>query len=125
MVNNAFSSIAKGADASLDDWHRMYEVGPIAHARLASLPAHAMRKTGGGAIVNVFSVSAFIAQPGRWTYNTAEGAVHTLTKCRGVGLRKVDNSRQQREPWLDMDTGSAQSYRRRTRKMGSGLGTIP
>jgi NAD(P)-dependent dehydrogenase (short-subunit alcohol dehydrogenase family) len=84
LVNNAFSFINKGADASQDDWLRSLEVGPVAYARMASCSAEAMKKTSGGAIVNVSSISAFIAQPNRWTYNTAKGAVHTLTKCMAL-----------------------------------------
>jgi NAD(P)-dependent dehydrogenase (short-subunit alcohol dehydrogenase family) len=81
LVNNAFSFIAKGADATRDDWDRMMHVGPIAYATMAALCAPHMKAAGGGAIVNVSSISAFIAQPNRWTYNTAKGAVHNLTKC--------------------------------------------
>ena len=84
LVNNAFSFISKGSDATLDDWRRIFEVGPVAYARLGSSAAEAMRKTGGGSIVNVSSISAFIAQPERWTYNSAKGAVHTLTKCMAL-----------------------------------------
>jgi len=86
LVNNAFSFIAKGVDATLMDWHRVLDVGPIAYARMGSLVAEHMRKAGGGAIVNLSSISAFVAQPKRWTYNTAKGAVHTLTKCMALDL---------------------------------------
>lgn len=86
LVNNAFSFIAKGQDATSHDWHRMFDVGPIAYARMGTLVAGEMRKVGGGSIVNVSSISAFIAQRGRWTYNTAKGAVHTLTKCMALDL---------------------------------------
>lgn len=92
LVNNAFSFIAGGEEAALSDWQRSFAVGPIAYARLGSLAAAAMRKTGGGAIVNVSSISAFIAQPKRWTYNSAKGAVHTLTKCMALDFAK-DNIR--------------------------------
>jgi NAD(P)-dependent dehydrogenase (short-subunit alcohol dehydrogenase family) len=88
LVNNAFSFVAGGADATLDDWRRSFEVGPIAYARLGSSAAEAMRETEGGAIVNVSSISAFIAQPGRWTYNSAKGAVHTLTKCMALDFAR-------------------------------------
>jgi NAD(P)-dependent dehydrogenase (short-subunit alcohol dehydrogenase family) len=84
LVNNAFSFVAKGADATLEDWRRVLEVGPIAYARMGSLAAIRMKETGGGAIVNLSSISAFIAQPNRWTYNAAKGAVHTLTKCMAL-----------------------------------------
>ncbi|HEX4022150.1 MAG TPA: SDR family oxidoreductase [Acidobacteriaceae bacterium] len=86
LVNNAFSFLAKGAEATVVDWHRVFDVGPIAYARMASLAAEQMRKTGGGAIVNLSSISAFVAQPKRWTYNAAKGAVHTLTKCMALDL---------------------------------------
>ena len=96
LVNNAFSFLAKGPGATVEDWHRTFDVGPVAYARLGSSAADAMGKTGGGAIVNVSSISAFIAQPGRWTYNSAKGAVHTLTKCmaldfaqRGIRVNSV------------------------------------
>jgi NAD(P)-dependent dehydrogenase (short-subunit alcohol dehydrogenase family) len=84
LVNNAFSYIAKGADATSKDWCRMFGAGPIAYALLSSRAAGAMKMQGGGAIVNVSSISAFIAQPGRWTYNSAKGAVNTLTKCMAL-----------------------------------------
>ncbi|MBS1850511.1 MAG: SDR family oxidoreductase [Acidobacteria bacterium] len=84
LVNNAFSFTAKWADASREDWHRVMDVGPIAYATVASAATEAMRSSGGGAIVNVSSISAFIAQPKRWTYNAAKGAVHTLTKCMAL-----------------------------------------
>jgi NAD(P)-dependent dehydrogenase (short-subunit alcohol dehydrogenase family) len=86
LVNNAFSFVAKGADATIEDWHRVFDVGPIAYARMGSLVAEEMRKTGKGAIVNLSSISAFIAQPNRWTYNAAKGAVHNLTKCMALDL---------------------------------------
>jgi NAD(P)-dependent dehydrogenase (short-subunit alcohol dehydrogenase family) len=86
LVNNAFSFVAKGEDATMQDWHRVFDVGPIAYARMGSLVAEEMRKTGNGAIVNLSSISAFIAQPNRWTYNAAKGAVHILTKCMALDL---------------------------------------
>jgi len=86
LVNNAFSFMAKGKDATVEEWRRVYDVGPIAYARMASLTAEEMQKVGGGAIVNISSISAFIAQRERWTYNSAKGAVHVLTKCMALDL---------------------------------------
>ena len=86
LVNNAFSFLSKGPDATAEDWSRVFEVGPIAYARMGAAAAKEMSKGGGGAIVNLSSISAFIAQPNRWTYNSAKGAVHTLTKCMALDL---------------------------------------
>jgi NAD(P)-dependent dehydrogenase (short-subunit alcohol dehydrogenase family) len=86
LVNNAFSFTAKGLDATRDDWERVLRVGPMAYALMGQLVAEPMRRDGGGSIVNMSSISAFIAQPNRWTYNAAKGAVHTLTKCMALDL---------------------------------------
>jgi hypothetical protein len=86
LVNNAFSFIMGGLDASRDDFERMFQVGPFAYATMAQSVVEPMKQVGGGAIVNVSSVSAFIAQPSRWTYNSAKGAVDTLTKCMALDL---------------------------------------
>jgi NAD(P)-dependent dehydrogenase (short-subunit alcohol dehydrogenase family) len=86
LVNNAFSFIAKGLDAAREDFERSFAVGPFAFALLTQLVAEPMKAQGGGAIVNVSSISAWIAQPNRWTYNTAKGAVAQLTRCAALDL---------------------------------------
>ncbi len=86
LVNNAFSFIAKGLDATREDWHRSFDVGPFAFARLIQAVAPSMTRRGGGAIVNISSISARIAQPSRWTYNAAKGAVAQLTRCAALDL---------------------------------------
>lgn len=86
LVNNAFSFVAKGADASRADWDRTMHVGPVAYATMAANVAPPMKNAGGGAIVNVSSISARIAQPNRWTYNAAKGAVANLTRCMALDM---------------------------------------
>ena len=86
LVNNAFSFTAKGLDSTREDWERVWQVGPMAYALMAQLVVPSIKAQGGGAIVNMSSISAFIAQPNRWTYNAAKGAVHTLTKCMALDL---------------------------------------
>ena len=49
LVNNAFSFIAKGLDATREDFLRSLSVGPIAFARLIQLVAEPMKRVGGGA----------------------------------------------------------------------------
>jgi NAD(P)-dependent dehydrogenase (short-subunit alcohol dehydrogenase family) len=86
LVNNAFSFTAKGLDASREDWERSLMVGPVAYATMVQNVVEPMKAQGGGAIVNMSSISAFVAQPNRWTYNAAKGAVNTLTKCMAFDL---------------------------------------
>jgi NAD(P)-dependent dehydrogenase (short-subunit alcohol dehydrogenase family) len=92
LVNNAFSFIAKGIDTTREEWLRSMSVGPIGYATMVQCAAPAMREQGGGAIVNLSSISAHIAQPSRWTYNAAKGAVNQLTRCMALDL-SVDNIR--------------------------------
>lgn len=84
IVNNAFSFLSKGPDVSRDDWNRVMHAGPVAYAAVVQ---HALKyMTEGGAVVNMSSISAHIAQPNRWTYNAAKGAVTQLTKCMAMDL---------------------------------------
>ena len=86
LVNNAFSFIAEGVTATRDQWLRSFTAGPLAFATMTQLVAPAMKAQGGGAVVNLSSISAHIAQPNRWTYNSAKGAVDQLTKCSALDL---------------------------------------
>ena len=112
LVNNAFSFLSRGVGASRADWERAFGVGPFAFAALMSLVAPLMAERGGasalggrgwsrgpralttppsppapgGSIVNVGSISCHIAQPDRWTYNAAKGAVLQMTRCAALDL---------------------------------------
>jgi NAD(P)-dependent dehydrogenase (short-subunit alcohol dehydrogenase family) len=90
LVNNAFSFAAKGTDAQHDDWQRSYFAGPVAYARMVQQVLKPMKKEGGGAIVNMSSISGHIAQINRWTYNASKGAVNQLTKCQALDLAKYN-----------------------------------
>ena len=86
LVNNAFAFVAASLDARTRDWQRSYFVGPVAFARMAQQVAPHMERSGGGAIVNISSISAHIAQKDRWTYNMSKGAVDQFTKCAALDL---------------------------------------
>jgi len=86
LVNNAFAFTAKSLTATTKDWMRSFTAGPLAYARMVQNVVPAMQKAGGGAIVNMSSISAHIAQRDRWTYNAAKGAVNQLTKCQALDL---------------------------------------
>jgi len=86
LVNNAFSFLAEGVNATREDFHHSYNVGPVAFSRMIQLCRDSMATRGGGAVVNVSSISGFLAQTGRWTYNTAKGAVNQLTRCAALDL---------------------------------------
>jgi NAD(P)-dependent dehydrogenase (short-subunit alcohol dehydrogenase family) len=85
LVNNAFPFTAKALDATYEDWVHVFMAGPAAYARMiAEFVKQRERKE--GAIVCVSSISGHIAQPLRWTYNAAKGAVKQLTRCTALDL---------------------------------------
>jgi NAD(P)-dependent dehydrogenase (short-subunit alcohol dehydrogenase family) len=86
LVNNAFAFTAKALDATAADWQRSYFAGPVNYARMIQNVVKPMQTVGGGAVVNVRSVSGHIAQKARWTYNMSKGAVGQLTKCAALDL---------------------------------------
>ena len=90
LVNNAFSFVAKGKDATSDDWYRSYFVGPVGYARMVQNVLEPMKKQGGGSVVNMSSISAHIAQIDRWTYNASKGAVNQMTKCQALDLAQYN-----------------------------------
>ncbi len=85
LVNNAFPFTAKGQDATYEDWQHTFMAGPTAYARMiAEFAKDRVEKK--GAVVCVSSISGHIAQPNRWTYNAAKGAVKQLIRCAAMDL---------------------------------------
>lgn len=86
LVNSAGSFVAQGEAATSGDWDTILGVNVRANALLTAGVAPLMRARGGGAVVNIGSVSGHVAQPNRWTYNATKGALQTLTKCQAMDL---------------------------------------
>ncbi|MEZ4670904.1 MAG: glucose 1-dehydrogenase [Anaerolineae bacterium] len=86
VVNSAASFIGKGLDVTTADWEHSLGVNVrgISNTVQACFPH--MQTAGGGAVVNIASISAHVAQPNRWTYNATKGAIITLTKCQALDL---------------------------------------
>lgn len=85
LVNNAgVLSVSTVESISEDDWDRVLETnlkGPFLMAR-AVLPA--MRRAGGGSIVNVGSVLGLVAMRDRAAYCASKGGVTLLTKAMAL-----------------------------------------
>ena len=86
LINNAASFLNKGLDATTEDWEWSLGVNVRGYANMVQVCYEPMRNSGGGAIVNLASISGHIAQPNRWTYNACKGAILTLTKCQALDL---------------------------------------
>ena len=88
LVNCAASFLARGEDASSSDWDLSLGVNVKGTALMASTIIPLIRNAGGGAIVNTASISGYIAQPQRWTYNATKGAILSLTRCQALDLAR-------------------------------------
>ena len=86
LVNNAANFTAKGLKATREDWERILAVNIIGYATMVQTVADPMKKSSGGAIVNLSSISGYIAQPGRWTYNTTKAGILEMTRCQAMDL---------------------------------------
>ncbi|MBI2326798.1 glucose 1-dehydrogenase [Candidatus Curtissbacteria bacterium] len=88
LVNNAaafvFGSIE---EVTQENWQRVLGVNVIGYANCVQqlLP---LMKERGGSIINIASVSSFIAQPDFVPYNTSKGAVLQLTRTLAMDLAK-------------------------------------
>ena len=87
LVNDAaafvFGAIEQVSDA---DWQRVLSVNVLGPSYTVKHVLPHMRAAGGGTIVNIASVSSFIAQPAFVPYNTSKGALLQLTRCLAMDL---------------------------------------
>ncbi|MGH3823591.1 MAG: SDR family NAD(P)-dependent oxidoreductase [Pseudonocardiaceae bacterium] len=88
LVNCAATFLAKAENATPGDWDASLGVNVKGTALMAGSIVPLLRTAGGGTIINVASISGYIAQPNRWTYNATKGAVLALTRCQALDLAR-------------------------------------
>ena len=86
LVNNAAVFVLRGIEATPEEWRQILAVNVMGPALVAKHVVPEMRKAGGGAIVNLGSISSFIAQPHFVTYNSTKAAVANMTRCMALDL---------------------------------------
>jgi NAD(P)-dependent dehydrogenase (short-subunit alcohol dehydrogenase family) len=86
LVNNAAVFVNRGIDATPEEWREILGVNVMGPALVAKHVVPHMRRAGGGAIVNLGSISSFIAQPQFVTYNSTKAAVSSMTRCMALDL---------------------------------------
>jgi NAD(P)-dependent dehydrogenase (short-subunit alcohol dehydrogenase family) len=86
LVNNAGIFVLRGIEATPEEWRQVLDVNVMGPALVAKHVVPEMRKVGGGAIVNLASISSWIAQPNFVTYNTSKTAILGITRCMALDL---------------------------------------
>ncbi len=86
LVNNAAVFVLKGLEASVDDWQRSLSVNLVGTALMSKYASEQMKQSGGGAIVNLGSISSFVAQPSFITYSATKAAIVQMTRNMALDL---------------------------------------
>ncbi|QDU43390.1 Glucose 1-dehydrogenase 2 [Symmachiella dynata] len=86
VVNNAAVFVLHGIEATVEQWHQSLDTNVIGTSLVSKYAVEEMRKTGGGSIVNLGSISSFLGQPNFVTYNATKAAIATMTRCMALDL---------------------------------------
>src|ERR1041384_1636441 len=80
LVNNAAVFVLKGLEATVDDWQRSLSVNLVGTAQMSKRSEEHMKQSGGGAIVNLGSISSLFAQPSFFTYSATKAGIIPMTR---------------------------------------------
>lgn len=86
LVNNAATFVLKGFDATMEEWQRSVGVNIFGTSMVTKYASEKMKESGGGAIVNLASISSFIAQPNFFVYSATKAAVLQMTRNMAMDL---------------------------------------
>lgn len=80
LVNLAVSYVDEGPDSTREQWLESLDVNVAGTALMSRVARPHLKASGKGAIVNFTSISAKVAQTGRWVYPVAKAAIAQLTR---------------------------------------------
>jgi NAD(P)-dependent dehydrogenase (short-subunit alcohol dehydrogenase family) len=80
LVNNAATIVLMGFDATPADLSRSFGVNVTGTIMVGKYASERMKAVGGGAIVNLGSISSFVAQPNFFAYSATKAAIVQLTR---------------------------------------------
>lgn len=86
LVNLACSYLDNGFDSTRTEWLQSFDVNVAGAVAMAKAAHPHLRAHGGGAIVNFTSISAKVAQTGRWLYPVSKAALVQLTRNMAMDL---------------------------------------
>jgi NAD(P)-dependent dehydrogenase (short-subunit alcohol dehydrogenase family) len=86
LVNLACVYIDGAMEATRKDWLDSYNINVVGGVMMLKAVRPYMVKRGGGAVVNFGSISAKVAQTGRWLYPVTKAAILQLTRNEAMDL---------------------------------------
>lgn len=86
LVNNAATFVLKGFEANAEDWGRSLATNVAGTALVTKYAVEHMKQNGKGVIVNLSSISAFVAQPNFFAYSSTKAAILQMTRNMALDL---------------------------------------
>jgi NAD(P)-dependent dehydrogenase (short-subunit alcohol dehydrogenase family) len=86
LVNLACSYLDEGIDSPRQDWLESLNVNLVGAVMMTKAVRPYMVERGGGAVVNFGSISAKVAQTGRWLYPAGKAAIAQVTRSMAMDL---------------------------------------
>ncbi|WP_355661684.1 SDR family oxidoreductase [Halomonas salifodinae] len=86
LINLACSYLDDGLASSRADWLTAMDINLVSAVMAAKAVHPALRRRGGGVIINFSSISADVAQTGRWLYPASKAAMRQLTRSMALDL---------------------------------------
>jgi NAD(P)-dependent dehydrogenase (short-subunit alcohol dehydrogenase family) len=86
VVNLACTYVDDGFESSRDQWLEALNVNVVSAALLVRAAYGQLSASGHGAVVNFASISANVAQTGRWLYPVSKAAIVQLTRNMAMDL---------------------------------------
>lgn len=86
LVNNAGAFVIRDVNATAEEWDTMLHTNIRGTAFCVKHALPELKKAGGGAIVNIGSISSVLGQGSMVTYNATKGAILTMTRCMALDL---------------------------------------
>ena len=86
LVNLACTYLDEGFTSSRPDWLAALDVNVVSAVAMTQAVHPHLKARGSGAIVNFASISANVAQTGRWLYPVSKAAIVQLTRTMAMDL---------------------------------------
>ncbi len=86
LVNNAAMIVVKGFDATVEEWQRSLSTNVIGTGLVTKYAVEHMKKSGGGAVVHVGSISSVVAQPNFFVYSSTKAAILQMSRNMALDL---------------------------------------
>jgi len=79
IAGNSMFGLVESLESS--EWERMWKLNVLSTIICCRLAVARMKTSGGGAIVNMSSISGIAGDPGWGAYNSAKAAIWNMTQC--------------------------------------------